>query len=169
MSSRTLGVVRAGVAFGSEADFANVRAFTSSASLTKQAPTGTDLEAMLKELLNEIVIRSCGFCPNFQNPHHTVTFLLFPSPGNRGFAPVPILGAALLFWGGFTAMISKNALNRKQGKTIILITIVVFLTLYSTWSLFNMVLGVLGVVDWQGLAGWWEVACRIEPMKEGVI
>ena len=122
-------------------------------------PCGRDTDDPATTGLDES--QPCTLCHGFALVHNIITFLLFPSSFNNGFAIVMLLGALMIVVGGFSIIIGNlgNPALLNKGRGIIFTTVIALLIIYGAWVAVDFALDLLGVTIWTGTSSWWQIQC----------
>jgi len=97
---------------------------------------------------------NCGFCDLFDLVENVLAFVLT--------CLVPIVGAIMLVWGGFTLLSAGTSPAKvEQAKGIISAVVIGIVIIFVAWVFLNTFLTSIGVAEWTGLeSGWWDISCQ---------
>lgn len=95
----------------------------------------------------------CAFCHIFVLINNILMFVLT--------CMVPIVGAAMLVWGGFTFLgAGQSPTKVEQAKGIITAVVIGIVIIFASWIFLNSFLASINVAEWTGLEeGWWKIQC----------
>ncbi|XOB42138.1 MAG: hypothetical protein ACKKMP_02110 [Candidatus Nealsonbacteria bacterium] len=110
----------------------------------------------------KICLNPCGFCHIFVLINNILMFVLT--------CLTPIIGAAMLVWGGFTLLgAGQSPTKVEQAKGIITAVVIGIVIIFVAWVFLNSFLASIGVAEWTGLMddpateeveeGWWRIQC----------
>ncbi|XOB41301.1 MAG: hypothetical protein ACKKMW_01035 [Candidatus Nealsonbacteria bacterium] len=105
---------------------------------------------------------NCEFCHIFVLINNLLMFVLT--------CLTPIIGAAMLVWGGFTFLgAGQSPAKVEQAKGIITAVVIGIVIIFVAWVFLNSFLASIGVAEWTGLTddpateeveeGWWRIQC----------
>ncbi len=104
----------------------------------------------------------CAFCHIFTLINNILMFVLT--------CMVPIVGAAMLVWGGFIFLSAGPSPGKvEQAKGIITAVVIGIVIIFVAWVFLNSFLTTIGVAEWTGfidnpdtseIEGWWQIQCQ---------
>ena len=96
----------------------------------------------------------CNFCHIFELTSNILNLLLT--------CAAPIVTSLMLIIGGILFLVSGSSTDLfAKGKTFITAAVVGLLIIFISYMLLNSLLASMGVAEWTGLQGGFEIDCRI--------
>ncbi len=96
----------------------------------------------------------CNFCHIFELTSNILNFILT--------CIAPIVASLMIIMGGFLLLVSGNSPEGlAQGKTIATAAIVGLLIIFIAYMSLNTLLASMGVAEWTGLRGGFEIECSV--------
>ncbi len=95
----------------------------------------------------------CNLCHLFELINNILSFVLT--------CLVPIVGAIMLVWGGFTFLSAGSSPGQvEQARNIITAVVIGIVIIFIAWVFLNTFLSSIGVAEWTGLESWWKIQCQ---------
>jgi hypothetical protein len=97
---------------------------------------------------------ACNFCHIFELTSNILNFILT--------CAAPIVASLMIIMGGFCLLVSgSNTELLAKGKTIATAAIVGLLIIFIAYMSLNTLLASMGVAEWTGLQGGFEIECIV--------